>query len=201
MANQGQQGFFEGVEIPKREVDLKLDLLEQSIQDLKVLFEQYFLDLILIPPLEDQKSLRRMIREIQKMPFRQPVHHFRLRNLQSRFNTYSTYWEKNLKAREEGTYKRDIFKSQMRKKMALRVKHVPTRAENQEKEMRELFNCYREALYKSGSKNVNVDFKAFQQVVQKKAEGMKREHGEKKFQYQIAIKGGKVLLKTVVKGE
>lgn len=201
MANEGQRGFFEGIEIPKREVDLKLDLLEQRIQDLKVQFEQYFLDLILLPPLEEQKSLSRFIREIQNMPFRQAAHHFRLKNLQSRFNTYSTFWGKNLKAREEGRYDRDIFKSKLRKKLALKAKHVPTREEKQEQEMRELFNCYREALYKSGSKNVDVDFKAFQQVVQKKAENVKREHGDKKFQYQIAIKGGKVLLKTVVKGE
>lgn len=199
MANEGQEGFFQSVEIPKREIDIKLEILEQRINELKVSFEQYFLDLILIPPLEEQKQVRRLIRELQRLPFRQATHKFRLRNLQSRFNTYNTAWEKNLKRREEGTYKRDIFKSQMRKRMEEKAARARAKIRTKDDEMKELFNCYREALYKSGSKNANVDYDAFKKVVQNKATNMKKQHGDKKFQYQIAIKGGKVLLKTVVK--
>lgn len=97
-----------------RDVEPDLDLLENKIGELKVQYEQYFLDIITQPPDKLFEEVVRLIKTLQNAPFKNSVTRFRLKTLTTRFQTYKTYWEKVKKQREEGTYKRDIFKAKLR---------------------------------------------------------------------------------------
>ena len=97
-----------------RDVEPDLDLLDIKISELKVEYEQYFLDIITQPPDKLFDEVVRLIKVLQNAPFKNSVTRFRLNTLTTRFQTYKTYWEKVKKQREEGTYKRDIFKAKLR---------------------------------------------------------------------------------------
>ena len=83
----------------KRELDLKLDLLERRIDEARVIYEQYFVDVMPHPPDKQVKIIKNQIRSLIKAPFKTSQHKFRLRALITRFQTYSTYWERVMKQR------------------------------------------------------------------------------------------------------
>ena len=97
-----------------RDIDPELDLLETKLSELKVNYEQYFLDIISQPPDKLFEEVVRLIKGLQNAPFKNSTTRFRLKSLTSRFQTYKTYWEKVKKQREEGTYRPDIFKAKLR---------------------------------------------------------------------------------------
>ena len=101
----------------RRELDIKLDQLEAKIEQLRVLYEQHYIDVLPLPPLQEQKAVDREVRTLMRAPFKNSQTRFRLRMVVQRYQTYKTYWERVNKQREEGTYCRDIFKAEMREKL------------------------------------------------------------------------------------
>jgi len=97
-----------------RDLDAELDALERKISELKVQYEQYFLDVITQAPDKLFDEVVKLVKSLQTAPFKNSVTRFRLKTLTTRFQTYKTYWEKVKKQREEGTYRRDVFKAKLR---------------------------------------------------------------------------------------
>ena len=52
----------------RRELELKLDMFERNIAELKVIYEQYFLDLVPFPPDKQHQQLKRTKNELLKAP-------------------------------------------------------------------------------------------------------------------------------------
>ena len=65
----------------RKELALKLDLLERKIEELRVLYEQYFIDVQPLPPDKLHKETYRLIRTILRAPFKNSQTRFRMRNL------------------------------------------------------------------------------------------------------------------------
>ena len=104
-------------ETNRRQLDLELDRLENKISELRVLYEQYFVEILPLSPDKQQKEIVALIRKLLRAPFKNSQTRFRLRVLVQRYQTYATYWERVQKQKEEGTYSRDLFKAEMREKM------------------------------------------------------------------------------------
>ena len=104
-------------ETNRRQLDLELDRLENKISELRVLYEQYFVEILPLSPDKQQKEIVALIRKLLHAPFKNSQTRFRLRVLVQRYQTYATYWERVQKQKEEGTYSRDLFKAEMREKM------------------------------------------------------------------------------------
>ena len=100
----------------RRALDEELDRLEGKIAELRVLYEQYFVDVMPQPPTKLQEETVRLMRSLLRAPFKNSANRFRLRVLISRYQTYATYCERVNKQKEEGTYSRDLFKAEMREK-------------------------------------------------------------------------------------
>ena len=100
--------------LPKRELDLKLDLLEAKLADLKIAYEQFFLDILPHPPNELEREVHRLVRECRNAPFKKATSTFRLGQIVQRLQTYNNYWERVKRDREAGTYSRDVFKASLR---------------------------------------------------------------------------------------
>ena len=88
--------------------------LEQKLDRLRVLYEQYFLGIEKIPPTNRQRDVVRIIREIGNYHIQSSAPKFRYTALVQRFNVHRAYWARNVREIEEGTYKRHRFKVERR---------------------------------------------------------------------------------------
>jgi hypothetical protein len=183
----------------RRDVDRELDALEAKIAELRILYEQYFVDVLAQPPEKLQKEVRRFIKLMLKAPFKNSASRFRLRTLINRYQTYHTYWERVLKQREEGTYVRDVFKAEMREKIEEEQTKRNSKEHRSDEGLRQLYTSYEQALRKTGSGADNLNFDSFKRSLLNKAKDLKAKHGVKKLHYKVVVKDGKVVLKASAK--
>lgn len=183
----------------RRKLDADIDLLEAKITELRVLYEQYFVDVLPQAPDKLRKEVLRSIRALLKAPFKNSAVRFRLRQVVTRFQTYSTYWERVLKQREEGTYNRDVFKAEMRERMAEEAKLAGSKKSAAERSLRQLFDSYENAIRRSGGQTDKINFDAFKKTMIKRAKDLKKQHGVNKLSYKVVVKDGRVTIKASAK--
>jgi len=182
----------------RRKLDLQLDLFERRIEELRVIYEQYFIDIITIAPDKEHKELKRLTRALLKAPFKHSSHTFRLRQLVTRLQTYETYWTRTQKAREEGRYQRDVFKAELREKELAEAAKAATQAGAAEKGFQQLFDTYEKAIKKSGGNAGDLNYGSFKKSLINQAQALKKK-GVKKLSYKIVMKNGKAVVKAVAK--
>lgn len=181
---------------PRRELDLEMDRLEANIEKVRVLYEQYFIDILPLPPDKEHQEINRNIRLLLKAPFKNSQSRFRLRQIIQRFQTYATYWERVLKQREDGVYHKDLFKAEMRDK-SIRDSRDPNATQSKsDKGIQDLFSTYANALKQSGATNKQLDFDKFKQTMIERAKALKATHGVKKVKYSVVTKDGRVVIKA-----
>ena len=183
----------------ERSFDRELDRFERAIEELRVLYEQYFIDILPQPPEKLHHQVKMVMRKLLKAPFKNSADRFRLRTLIQRYQTFDTYWERVLKQREEGTYSKDVFRSEMRKKLLEEAEKQTSKSGAADKSLKELFNTYQNALNKTGVKVDNINFDSFKKSLVEKAKRLKEQHGVKKLHYKVMVKDGKVILKASAK--
>src|SRR5512138_1567429 len=71
-----------------------LDKLEQKVDRLKVLYDQYFMGIEKVEPLVPRKEVNRTILNLAKIQIRNTGLRFRYRTLVQRFNVHITYWNR-----------------------------------------------------------------------------------------------------------
>jgi len=183
----------------RKALELELDRLEAKIEDLKILYEQYFVDILPQPPDKLRAEVVRAIKRLLKAPFRNSATRFRLRMLVQRYQSYSTYWERVNKQRDEGKYFRDVFKAEMREKIEQDLAAQANKKGSAEKAFRELYSSYESAVRKTGGQAATLNYDAFKKSRLKKAKDVKEKHGVQKLHYKIVVKGGKVVVKASAK--
>lgn len=82
--------------------DDELDKLEEDIRRLKSKYDQFFMGITKMPPLQDRRAVEVYIFEISKQKIRDNARRFRLNTLLSRFNQYREMWGRKMREREEG---------------------------------------------------------------------------------------------------
>ncbi len=186
---------------PKVDLRAHLDQLEHDLAELKVRFEQYFAGLVPLAPEKQHAKLKQTIRQLQKAPFKNSALNFRLKSIESRYNTYNTYWQRVLRAKEDGTYSKDVFKAEIREKMIQEEKRSHTAKGASERHMKSLYQSYKDALEKNAGKKLNIDYDAFQKSLVQRVKELRESTGGKKFSFKVVVREGKVSLKAQVKEE
>jgi hypothetical protein len=85
--------------------------LEHKIDRLKVLYEQYFMGIEKIEPQTARKEVTRKILELTQIHIRNTGLRYRFNMLNQKFSTYVTYWNRTLRAIENGTYLRNVARA------------------------------------------------------------------------------------------
>jgi len=83
-----------------------IELLENKVTRLKVEYEQYFVGAVKREPVKDREEVERLIRRYSAANITNTAAKFKLQSIVSRFNSYRQYWNRTLRAIEEGTYRR-----------------------------------------------------------------------------------------------
>ena len=183
----------------RRDIDRKLDKFETSVEQLRVLYEQHFVEILPQPPDKLKKEVERQLRDLLTAPFKNSQAKFRMRSLITRYQTYKTYWERVNREKEEGRYSKDVFRSEMRANEAEKFKQEQSNSGQANKGMQQLYSSYEDAMKKTGSSANQMNFDVFKKSLIKNAQKMREQHGVKKLSYKIIMRNGKVIVKAVPK--
>lgn len=184
-------------EANRKSFDRALDRFEHKLEELRILYEQHFVDILPFAPDKEHKEIKRFKRELLKAPFKNSAKRFRMRQLITRLNTLETYWMRVQKEREEGKYIKDIFRADIREAAIKEAEKMSGESGAAERGFQQLFGSYQDAMKKAGMKSDNVNYDAFRNSLIKQARMMKEKHGVKKLNYKIVVKGGKAVVKAV----
>jgi hypothetical protein len=81
---------------------------ERKLDRLRTLYEQFFMGIEKREPQVLLKDIVRMMHALDQIQIRNTGLRYRHRCLVQKFNTYRTYWNRTLRAIENGTYHRDL---------------------------------------------------------------------------------------------
>lgn len=184
---------------PKLDVRVELSKLDGLLGELKVQYEQFFLGIISLPPDRLHFSVKQLIKKLKGSPFKSSAMRFQLRSLENRYNSYNTYWQRVLRERENGTYSRDVFKAELRKRLAQEEALSNSAKGQAEKGFVNLYNSYKSAIEQRTGKAVNLDYAAFKKSLLQRSKEFKTQTGAKKLSYTVLVKNGKVTLQVRAK--
>ena len=88
--------------------------LEEELEELKAKYEMYFLGLERIEPARRRDQLKRDIARLKSAFTRNTGLRFRIQSLHARYLSYERMWTRAAREKEEGTYRRDLFKARKR---------------------------------------------------------------------------------------
>lgn len=93
------------------ELDSEIDELEQRVERLRSLYEQYFIGIEKLEPLTARKDVERRIWVLRREQIRNTRKRFKLQTIIQRYGTYQQYWMRINREIEAGTYRRHLVKA------------------------------------------------------------------------------------------
>lgn len=186
------------IKVNSKSIQSDLDLFEANLKELKIFYEQYFSALLPLPPSKEHDEIRRMVRSLLRMPFKNSQANFRMKNLILRYHTLNTHWERVLREKESGTYCRDKFRAKMRSDEQKSISHRISDEGRRDSRYRELFDSYKSALDNQGLVLNNLEFHKFKNDLENKASLLSNKAGGKKVKFVIEVGEGKVSIKAKV---
>ncbi|MGZ3422706.1 MAG: MXAN_5187 C-terminal domain-containing protein [Polyangiales bacterium] len=96
------------------EIAALVDELEQRLERLRVLYDQFFMGIEKIPPSILQKDVERRIWILRREKIRNTGIRFKFQTMIQRYNTFTSYWMRIMREIENGTYKRDVLRAKRR---------------------------------------------------------------------------------------
>jgi len=87
--------------------------LEDEVEELKAKYEMYFLGVEQREPNKWREETRKKVLRLKEQFTRNTGLRFRIQSLHARFISYERLWMRSAREREEGTYRRDLFKAKL----------------------------------------------------------------------------------------
>jgi hypothetical protein len=98
----------------KDPLDLEARALEEELEALRARYDQYFLGIERREPARWRDEIRKKVMRLKGEFTRNTGLRFRIQTLHARYLSYERLWLRSAREKEEGTYRRDIFKARMR---------------------------------------------------------------------------------------
>jgi hypothetical protein len=100
--------------VTPKEQEIAIGELEERVDRLRNIYEQYFLGFEKLEPTVPKKDVDRRFQILRKEQIRNTAMRFRFQVVTQKFNTYSMHWVRICRQIEEGTYKRHVRKAKAR---------------------------------------------------------------------------------------
>jgi hypothetical protein len=211
------------------ELEAECQKAEEELEGLKAKYEQYFLGVERKEPVRWREELRKRILRVKEAFTRNTGLRFRLHSLHARYLSYERLWLRSAREREEGTYRRDLFKARLRAKHdaapAPAEEKLPTAPEKPAEakaaetakarkppapaapppggisaaQMRTLYDAYI-AAKKSCNEDVSrLTYDAVVKSVSKQIPELMTRYKAKTVEFKVEVKAGKAVLKAIPK--
>ncbi len=194
------------IHMNKDEIKKDIDEIERRIEQLKIEYEKYFLNIIKREPLTLKNQLVQLIKKHATTNFNNVMLSFKYKNLLARFLTYQDYWNRILKLIEEGKNPKD-YRLVYEKFIAEAEKNIlPSETEMEAEQMSEnddnslltLYKRYSELLERKNKKAPTIE--AFKKTIDDYQKKIKDKYGESiKIDFDLEDSGNNVKLKGIIK--
>ena len=189
----------------------ELDLLEKEIRRLQIEWDKFFGGVEKKPPNEQVRRVEAMIKKYAYGDIRNATDRFRYQSLTARYNILGEYWNKRLRAIEEGKplgvhgLKADLLPPPPPPKATAEERPHAAAAPTSEvriespdgdsSAVRSLFDRFLEQRRHTGE-GTAVKFESFQKLIAQQASRILGEKGARAVDFRVETKDGKVSLKA-----
>lgn len=170
--------------------------LENSIAELVVKYEQYFLGLEKREPLKLCEDVERFIRRYNTSTIINTMFKFKFNTLVGKFNSYKQYWTRINRLIEEGKYSRDRFKMARHLAEGAPKPVMERQSAPSDNSIDTVFQHYLEARKKCNLPTDNINREAMASVLEKQREALKSKHSCADVEFRVVIENGAPKLKA-----
>ncbi len=165
----------------------------ESLEALKLKYEQFFLGIEKFAPTEEHARFKSLVRQMKLLLHKTSEDNFRINNIEQKYLTLNNLWEKSLRQKESGTYRRDLFRAKIADDLPSQ-NHAQSSTETIESHLVDkIFDDFKtKNNLDLGSKNSDK----LKRILLIKIKELKKKHNNLDFSIEIAIKDGKLGLCT-----
>ncbi len=179
----------------RRNIAREISEIEQSLKDLEIAYEQYFIGVEKREPMQAREQVARRLRQFANRRIVQTDLRFRYQSLATRFHSYCGYWDRILRLMDEGRY--------VRQRPAARQQATagPVRRSSSggNEEADRLYAQLREASRTHEVENSLPDRDKIGQFLDRQRDKIRKTFGEKAVEFNVVIEGGKARIKVRAK--
>jgi hypothetical protein len=197
---------------------------EEDLEALKARYEMYFLGIEKREPTRERWEMKRRVERLKESFTKNTGLRFRLQTLHARFLSYERLWMRSAREKEEGTYRRDIFKARLRAKEAGKASVAPAPEGSREKapgappaahraaatpsapatfsgtsepQLRALFDAYVEAKRSCKEDVSRLSYESLAKSVQKQVPELMTRFKARSVDFRVEVKDGRAVLKAI----
>jgi hypothetical protein len=175
-------------------LDEQLRVLEVKLKQLKLDYEQYFLGTRPRAPLMQRREVEKQILVLSNTLIQNTADRFKFNGLVARFHAFKRQWDASLREIEAGTYRRHVFKANMRDRDRGPRPGASRRAQGQSSA--DLFETYVSAAEACGQDVRGLTPEKLQAVIRRQESAIRERLGCENVRFRVAVEGGKVKLKA-----
>ena len=180
-------------------VEEDLRILEHKLNALKLDYERYFLGSRPREPVMARQEIQKTVIIWANTPIQNTALRFKFNSINSRYQAMKRQWDNVLRQMDAGTYKRDIFRANIR-----RASPAPPKNEKQKggegitsaRAGAQLIDAYRDAAQACGQNVEGLTANRLQAVVDKQTAALKKKMGCVDVSFRVVVQQGKVKLKA-----
>jgi hypothetical protein len=173
-------------------------LFEQSLSELVIKYEQYFLGLEKREPLKLLAVVENCVRQYANVSIVNTMHKFKYNTLVARFCSYKQYWNRINRLIEEGKYSRDRFKLAMHQGKPPASQPVPEAVSDPrpDSEVSAIYRQYVEARKACSLPVDNITPDMIATALEKQKPAIVSKYGCDKVEFKVVIEAGAPKIKA-----
>ncbi|MFK7897925.1 MAG: MXAN_5187 C-terminal domain-containing protein [Myxococcota bacterium] len=180
--------------------DEELKILEIKLNQLKLDYEKYFLGTRPTEPAMQRSEVQKIVLRWSNMRINNTAQRFKFNSLNGRYQAFKRQWDNILRQIEAGTYKRHVFKADLRDRER-GLGSSPTGAAASSSAAKptssnDLFETYRDAMMATGQDASGLTPAKLQAALRKQEAAAKKKLGCDQVDFKVVVTGGKVKLKV-----
>jgi hypothetical protein len=176
----------------------EIKILEIKMNQLKLDYEKYFLGTRPTEPSMARSEVQKTVIRFSNTRITNTALRFKFNSLNGRYQAFKRQWDTTLRQIEAGTYKRHVFKADLRdreRELATEPKKTQTAAASDAQDG-DIFETYRDAMLATGQSTSGLTPAKLQKAIAKQEAALKKKLGCERVNFKVVVQGGKVRLKA-----
>lgn len=177
----------------------KIDSLDKKLGELKFLYEQYFIGLEKVEPLELREEVQELVKELTMDYIKSTATKFKLNSMIAKYNSYARLWDRTRREIEEGRYKRDIFRIKVKDwqfEFRKKKEEEKAKASSKKSPLDSLFDIYLDSRKKNKEPIEGLTKEKFAEKINAQVLEIKKKFNCKEVSFRVLVENGKTKLKA-----
>ena len=170
----------------------EMHVLDVKLKQLKLDYDQYFLGSRPREPQQLRSEVNKLIQQYLGTPIQNTALRFRFNSINSRYQSFKRQWDNTLRQIEAGTYKRHVFKANLRDRVAAEPPNRPKPPSTGG----DLFDSYRDAARSCGQDVTTLTPEKLERVIAKQRDTVRQKLGCDDVDFREVVEEGRVRLKA-----